>query len=326
MGLEEARVREQVALALEQAIEEGRLCPGTRGFRRRQAEAAEAALREPWDGGDGLTRIQAVHAERMEGWLQRGHTRGSPERRAIVERVAAVVAADAQAIEPDLARTALAPAMWLLERARDGIALTQTGALNRALVREIVERWPGWWDTDLFGAPNREDEVALLHELHHLLRRLRLVRRAGRRIVITTRGGQLAESPPELLLALSEALFARESFSATCAELAGALMLDGAEADYSRTLAGAIHPAIVAEGWQSDGESPSERDVAWAVADFLRPAESIGLLRRGKGASRYSRDPLFLAPAGRVGIAAGLRARGLAPATGPFYAKAPRVL
>jgi len=119
-------------------------------------------------------------------------------------------------------------------------------------------------------------------------------------------------------LALSEALFAGESFSGTCAELAGALMLDGAEADYSRTLAAAIHPAIVAEGWQSDGESPSERDVAWAVADFLRPAESIGLLRRGKGASRYSRDPLFLTPAGRVGIAAGLRARALAPATGPF--------
>jgi hypothetical protein len=37
MGLEEARVREQVAIALEEATEDGRLAPGSPGFRRRQA-------------------------------------------------------------------------------------------------------------------------------------------------------------------------------------------------------------------------------------------------------------------------------------------------
>ena len=59
MGFEEARVREQVASALEEAIEDGRLSPGSAGFRRRQAEVADAALREPWDGGDGRSRLDA---------------------------------------------------------------------------------------------------------------------------------------------------------------------------------------------------------------------------------------------------------------------------
>jgi hypothetical protein len=157
VGFEEARVRERVATALEEAIEGGRLSPGSAGFRRRQAEVANAALQEPWDGSDARSRLDAVQAERLERWLERG----SAERRAIIERVADIVAAVAPRIEPSVAGAALEPALWLLERAHHGIALTQTGALNRALVREAAERCPDWWDADLCGPPNREDEVAV---------------------------------------------------------------------------------------------------------------------------------------------------------------------
>lgn len=318
MGCEEACAREHVETALEEAIEDGRLAPGAPGFRRRQAQVANAALREPSDGSDGLTRLQVVHAERLESWLQRGHTRGSAERRAIIEPVAAAVAADPPPIEPAVASAALAPTLWLLDRAKDGIALTQTGALNRALVREVVERWPDWWETELFGPPNREDEVTQLHELHGLLRRLRLVRRAGRRVVITTRGRKLHDDPAALLAALAVELLGGESFTAACAELAGALILDGAVADYSDALARRVHPAIVAEGWQSAGEHPSERDVGWTIAEFLRPAESSGLLAREPGTTRRSRSRLVLTSAGRVGLTIGLHTRALAPASGPY--------
>lgn len=318
MGLEEACVREEVALALEHATEEGSLSPGARGFRRRQAEAVKAALRQPRNGEAGQTRIEAVHAERMEDWLERGHSRGNSARRAIVKRVASVVAADPPVIEPDLATAALSPALWLLEQAMDGVTLTQTGALNRALVREVAERWPGWWNAPLFGPPHREDDLTFLCELHQLLRQLRLVRRDKRRIVITARGRELHDDPAELLVTLAVELLRGESFPSACAELASALILDGMVADYSRTIARAIHPAIVAEGWQCDGDSPSERDVAWGVAGFLRPAESLGLLTPGEGASRYSRDQLMLTPAGRVALTAGLRARAFAAAAGPY--------
>jgi hypothetical protein len=123
-----------------------------------------AALLEPWDGGDGRSRLDAVHAERLERWIKHRHTRGSAERRAIIAPVLALVAADAIPVDGEAARSTLAPVLWLLERADGGVALTQTGALNRALVREAVERWPAWWDTELFGPPNREDKVLLLHE------------------------------------------------------------------------------------------------------------------------------------------------------------------
>jgi len=318
MGLEEARVREQVATALEVAVEEGRLSPGMRGFRRRQAEVADAALHERHDRSDGRSRLEAVHAERLEHWLRGGHARGSAERRAILDPVAPVIAVGPPSIDPDAGRAALAPAVWLLERANEGIALTQTGALNRALVREVAERWPSWWHAELFGPPNREDELTLLRELHQLLRSVRLVRRTGRRIVTTARGRKLQADPAALLETLSTALLAGEGFRAACAELAVAQILTGFVADYSDALAKRIQPAIVAGGWQSSGEPPGVRDVAWGIADFLRPAEAVGLLERRESSSRFSRDPLVLTEAGRAALIAGLRARALAPGGGAW--------
>jgi len=318
MGFEEACVREQVATALEKAIEDGRLSPGTPGFRRRQAQVADAALSEPIQDGGERTRLQVVHGERLQRWLQRGNARGSEQRRMIIEPIAGLLAADSPVVDPPAARAALAPALWLLEQASDGIALTQTGALNRALVREIAERWPDWWDAELFGPPNRQDDLALLCELDELLLHLRLVRRTGRRIVTTARGRQLQADPAALLVALATELLAGESFRAACAELAVALILDGFVTDYSNALADRIHPAIVAEGWQAAGEPPEPRDVERTIADFLRPAEATGLLERQTSGSCRKPKPLILTDVGRAALISGLRARALAPSMGPY--------
>ena len=99
MGLEEARVREQVATALEEAIESGGLTPGARGFARRQAEVAKVALREPWDGEDGRSRLRAVQDERLERWLQRGPGGRADERRAVLDGVAATVSVEPPVID-----------------------------------------------------------------------------------------------------------------------------------------------------------------------------------------------------------------------------------
>jgi hypothetical protein len=313
MGLEEARVREQVATALEQAIEAGELTPGARGFRRRQAEVADAALREPWDGDDGRSRLEAVRGERLERWLQRGPGRDGDARRAIVDRVAAIVSDKPPAMDPGAARSALEPTLWLLEQAEDGIALTQTGALNRALVREVAERWPDWWEAELFGPPHREDDVTSLWELNQLLRDLRLLRRKGRQVLATKRGRDLAADPPALLTELATELLHGENFYAACAELAVALILDGAPADFGEGLAERVQPAVAAAGWRSGEEPPSVRDVSWNIAAFLRPALAIGVFARGEG-GRRSREPLILTDAGRAASVAALRARALAPA------------
>ena len=79
MGFDEARVRDVVATALEQATEDGRLTPGARGFRRARDEVADAALLEPWEDDPRRSRLQAVHAERLDRWVKRGCARGSAE-------------------------------------------------------------------------------------------------------------------------------------------------------------------------------------------------------------------------------------------------------
>jgi len=313
MGLEEARVREQVATALEEAIEAGELTPGARGFRRRQAEVASAALREPWDGDDGRSRLEAVHDERLERWLQRGPGRDGDARRAIVDRVAAIVADEPPAIDPGAARSALEPTLWLLGQAEDGIGLTQTGALNRALVREVAERWPDWWDAELFGPPHREDDVTSLWELNQLLRDLRFLRRKGRQVFATKRGRDLAADPPALLTELTTELLRGENFYAACAELAVAVILDGAPADFGEGLAERVQPAVAAAGWRLGEEPPSVRGVSWNIAAFLRPALAIGVFARGEG-GRRSREPLILTDVGRAALVAALRVRALAPA------------
>ena len=67
----------------------------------------------------------------------------------------------------ELAAAAMAPARWLLEMASgEGVPLTQTNALARSVVREMAERWPDWWNAELFGAPHREWDMPLIGALH----------------------------------------------------------------------------------------------------------------------------------------------------------------
>src|SRR5213592_3922180 len=96
--------------------------------------------------------------------------------------------------------TATAPARWLLELGdQDGIPLTQTNLLARAIVREVAERWPDWWNAEVHGPPHREADVAVLGALHEGLKRLRLVRRRGRKLLTTARGRALAKDHAALL-------------------------------------------------------------------------------------------------------------------------------
>ena len=217
-------------------------------------------------------------------------------------------AAAPERIDPEEARDALEPTLWLLERANEGIKLTQTGALNQALVREFAERWPGWWEADLFGPPYRETDVNRLWELHELLRAVRLLRRRGPKIFATKRAQELQEDPAALLQLLTGELLSGDSFDAACAELAAEAILAGAKADFGESLAEQIRPAVIAQSWEADGEQPDVRDISWAIAGFLRPAEAIGLFERN-GAPRVSREPLVLRDVGRMALIAALQGR-----------------
>jgi hypothetical protein len=175
---------------------------------------------------------------------------------------------------------ATAPARWLLVAGRAGVRLTQTYALARSVVREAAESWPGWWDAELFGAPHREADLAVLGALHDGLRRTRLVRRRGRRLFTTVRGRELAEDPAALLVVLAGDLGAGHPFTE---EVAAAVVeaLGGHDSLGHGELDGAAFARIRRASWHGpDGRPPSERDVGWVVGDVVRRGEAYGLIER----------------------------------------------
>jgi hypothetical protein len=121
-----------------------------------------------------------------------------------------------------------------------------------------------------------------------------------------------------LLRALTRPLLADDSFDAACCELAVALILNDATADYTSSLANHVHPAIIAAGWHADGQPPEREHVSWAIADLLRPAEALGLLEPAPGDTRLRSGPLILSEIGRGALTDALRARALAPMHGPY--------
>jgi len=90
-------------------------------------------------------------------------------------------------------------------------------------------------------------------------------------------------------------------------------------------LAKRVRPAIVAEGWQSNGEPPGVRDVCWAIADFIRPATAGGLIHP-PGDFPFHREPLVLTQAGRPALIARFATGHLRPGPGRVLIAAPRMI
>jgi hypothetical protein len=158
--------------------------------------------------------------------------------------------------------------------------LTQTYALARVVVREAAERWPGWWDGDLFGPPHREAEVPGLESLHEGLRRLRLVRRRGRRLLATARGRELGADPGALLQVLAADLGAGDAFTESVV-IAVVDALRGGESFDWRELEAAAFARIRRGIWVGpDGSPPDERDVGGVVGEVLCLGEAYGLVKR----------------------------------------------
>ncbi|MBV9818179.1 MAG: hypothetical protein JOZ07_07505 [Solirubrobacterales bacterium] len=180
-----------------------------------------------------------------------------------------------------MASEATAAARWLLDSAADGgVALTQTKALARAVVRDAAQRWPEWWDADLFGPPHREADVAILEALDEGLRRLRLLRRRGRRLHATVKGRELAADPLALLRVLAADLGGGDPFTEMVAEQVLDRLAAGEDCEHSDL----VVPALAAArrgGWHDGaGNQPDEPALSWPVSDVLRRGQAYGLIDR----------------------------------------------
>ncbi len=225
MSIEESLEHDLVADLLDDAIDNGELVPGSKGWRQRQQEIVERYLRS--SDGSGPTPLARIHAARRNAWLELHEHDGQRE---LLE--AALAAIENHPIAKPHAEEALDPLLWLLAQLADGAKLTQTGALPRALVRAAVERYPDWWDTQTVGPPYQEAELYPLNLLHDLINDLKLARRQRTTLHLTPRGRTLRTDAQELLATVA-ATIATQLPPDLDAPLAHLVLHEPAQGDWS---------------------------------------------------------------------------------------------
>jgi hypothetical protein len=174
---------------------------------------------------------------------------------------------------------ATAVVRWLLEAGLDGLGLTKTHALRRAVVRVAAERWPHWWRHELFGPPHRESDLPVLAEVHAALRRLRLMRRQREMLLTTARGRGLLVDPEALVKSLHDDL-GGEGFDGDAWLLIEEALHEHGPLESDR-LTEIVGRRLIVEGWRdADGARLEGWALFGALQPVLRRAEGYGLVRR----------------------------------------------
>ena len=197
MGFEEASAWSSTAEFLEVAVSSGDLVPGRRGWKTRQQELIRAHLNVPQAGLLGQTLAQVILTERAETWI---NARCSETRRRILAAIANRLLHPAE-LPSATAADPLPLLRWLLDQLDSGIAVTQTGNLNRKFVQDSADRF-GW---DFSRPPRTEDDLYDLYQLRHFAQDLGLARRSGRKLTLTAKGRGLLADPGSLWRAVAAA-------------------------------------------------------------------------------------------------------------------------
>ena len=149
----------------------------------------------------GTAPLARIHASRCKAWLDLPGREAAE--RDLLER--ALTITDANPPSRAESEEAVDPLLWLLEQLGNGVKLTQTGALPRALVRAAVERYPDWWNSSV-GPPYQEAELYQLCVLHDLIDALKLARRQRVTLHLTPKGRALRADPQRLLREVAASL------------------------------------------------------------------------------------------------------------------------
>ena len=306
MGFEEASAWSSTAEFLEVAVASGDLVPGRRGWKVRQQELARAHLNVPQVGLLGQTLAQVILTERAETWLG---ARRSETRRRILAPVANRLLRPAGL--PAAAADPLPPLRWLLDQLDGGIALTQTGNLNRKFVQQNADRF-GW---DFARPPSTEDDLYDLHQLRRFAQDLGLARRSGRKLTLTAKGRRLLADPDSLWRAAADGLLGGNGFFVYAGELFLAVLLD-ADSVPGHEINAAVGQAAAEEGFRDTRsyQPPDEHDISRAVHETSNLCRALGLLAVGGD----WRDRSYgLTGTGKSTALQALRARATGPRTIP---------
>lgn len=300
MGTGEGEVRREIGKLLETRIDQGAVQPGTWGWRAYATELTDEFLITPHERWPDRLPIQVVEEARLHIWL----LRGSPGRRVLLQPVVPQLAREAEPSPEALAL--LEPLRWLLERLRDGLALTKKGRLPLSVVVPAAALFG--WTRDR--PPRSEREVPRLSAAFGLLQAAGLAGIKDRRAYTTALGCRALEEPAVLWRTVLGEVFGGEGFAAAVAELAAALLLRYSEPLLVDLLLTLIHTALAGEWSTPDGDAFNAVDLACVLGPWLTAGEAYGCVRQTTGPGGHA---VALTLLGREVVAAALRARALRP-------------
>lgn len=310
MGPEEATALEAVERALSDAVARSELVPGASRSRLRAAAITQHVLTTPLEMPPGQTFAGLVTTERISHWIALArHPVLQESRSAVANRLLNPITLEDPA-------SVMAPVRWLLELTAppDGAELTQSGYLPRTSVAEAAERF-GWWEWEK--PPRSEADVHQLVTIREAARRLRLVRRRGRRLLATSRGTQLLERPAELWAAIATETEDAGEFALAVTEVVGLRLLAGPVEP--QLLTAEVHPVLIALGWSTGGQPITLDQTASAIWIPIRWWSIYGLLdeerSRWDPESHRQLNPhtFALTRDGQSMVLAFLRARAIRP-------------
>jgi len=274
MGIEEAVAQGSAERALEEAMTQGTMVPGARGWKSAAGEVTAGVLDSPHPTLPGQTHRTAIVTERLDAWLREveGH---SPILHALrsrhVNRLLHPIPV------PEDIGERIEPIIWFLDRVDQGARLTQAGYVPTAMVREGWERFSwdlGWTDRP----PRTEVEVAQLQEIHILLRRLGAVRRRGSDLRLSRLGSSMRDEPQVAWRATAAGL-SDGKWSRAVAEVFTLLLLEGETHD--QRLESKARAIVAEAGWHTDGEPPDAGAVSATWWETRRPLMMLGGMERG---------------------------------------------
>lgn len=258
MGITEARAMDTVEQALDKAIQSGELLPGSPRWRSTAYKITEHILTQPLSAFTDKNLAQMVIEERINNWINlTQHPLLKQLRTSVADKLLEPVEL------PSNFESAIAPAHWLLEKLNnpEGIELTQSNYLPRTIVVESVEHFDWWpWPKP----PRSEADVFKLQTVRDCLNRLRLIRRKGRRLYLTTKGSKLLADKSALWRAISQESEDGTEFIQMMTELVGLSMIDRQQIEPDE-IATQIAPIVVDQGWATSDGLLSFEEISSAI-------------------------------------------------------------
>jgi len=269
MGTVEATVFHAAASALEDALADGEFTPGTRAWRRAQAEVMRRFLTQPVHWLDERTPQAAVWEERERSWAEGDVPR--PLRRAFIHDVRDQIVRPRAA--PAGAADRMRPLVRILEVAGAGPSLTQAGYLPPDIVRELVAEF-GWED---HRPPRSEADVPRVMTLKEFATEAGFVRRTHHRLRLTGLGRSAAAGPAVLWERVVRGLAASGDFTSAIRELVLVRLLRGAgDRDVVKK---EILPILSEAGWRPSGGGELTLEMlSYKLWDAVRPMDLLGML------------------------------------------------